>query len=75
MQFTHRFKIEKKGDGLCVVFNVKNPKPGEADTVSLSETSILNRIKEVEGGGKSASIEKEALYELQRQTPHKYSPL
>ena len=71
-QFRSDFKIEDRGTGLRAVFNVKNA-PDSTPPQALDEATLVGRIKMVEAGGRSASLEKTALYQLQRalQTPRR----
>lgn len=65
MLFAPNFKIEN--NGLRAVFNVLNPKKGEAQEVSLDEKGLLARIDLIEGGGRTPTLEMKALFELQRR--------
>ena len=76
MEFRHDFKIEKCEGGLKAVFNVKNTTPRHdwelgkklpKTAVLMSESDLLERIRLVESGGRIASLEKNALFALQRQ--------
>lgn len=65
-EFAQNYKIEDRGAGLCVVFNLKTGESGRTEA-AFNETNLLARIKNVEGGGRTASLEKKALFDLQRQ--------
>jgi len=69
------FKIEDKGAGLRAVFKLKTAQAAtEGEERVFDEGTLLERIRDVEGGGKSASLEKKALFDLQRQKQIKQKP-
>ena len=63
MRYINQFTIEDQGRGLVAVFKTDS-KP--STTVSFNEKALLSRIERVVYEGKSASLEKTALYALQR---------
>lgn len=68
--FRSDYKIVDK-DGLRVIFNLKTPRPQvdgpPRETVAFTEEELKDMIRDVKGGGQAASLEQQALYDLQRQ--------
>lgn len=67
MQLEPDYKITEIKGRLCAVFNKRDFFGGGEPTASFDEKQLLERILNIEGGGRTPTLETKALFDLQRQ--------